>query len=53
MTAVPLTDPEPAPATEVLEQRFTGLRRYNLVMGALHAAQAVRDRRSRRRSPSR
>lgn len=41
MTAVPLTDPEPASPTDVLEQRFTGLRRYNLVMGALHAAQAV------------
>jgi hypothetical protein len=41
VTAVPLTDPEPTPTSEVPEQRFTRLRRYNLLMGVLHAAQAV------------
>jgi hypothetical protein len=29
------------PRTDVPESRFTGLRRYNLVMGFLHAAQAI------------
>jgi len=41
VTTVPLTDPEQTPTAEVPEQRFTGLRRYNLVMGGLHAVQAV------------